>query len=219
VLFNIYLHRLDVAMERIGGGFYARYSDDVVFAHPDVAHAKHAARVIDAVLAERCLRLNPDKQRTYYLTAAGRSAPSWSTARGTTSVPVLGTTVSADGTVGLSHKKVRRLLREVETCAASTAAATRGPDVDRTGRLVCAVVNRVLDPQTQPFKQASSDLLRRAVTDRRQLQQLDHQLARIVLRAVTGDGGVRAFRRTPVRKIREDWGLVSLVRLRNAYGR
>jgi hypothetical protein len=33
---------------------------------------------------------------------------------------------------------------------------------------------------------------------------------------VTGDGSVRAFRTVPYRKIRTDWGLVSLVTSRNA---
>jgi hypothetical protein len=32
---------------------------------------------------------------------------------------------------------------------------------------------------------------------------------------VTGDGGVKSFRRVPYKKVREEWGLVSLEHGRN----
>jgi hypothetical protein len=37
----------------------------------------------------------------------------------------------------------------------------------------------------------------------------------MVVKAVTGDGGVRAFRRVPYRTVREEWGLTSLEHARN----
>lgn len=219
VLFNLYLDRLDHELDRIPGGFYARYSDDLVFAHPDAEVAQRADRVIDTILSGLELRVKPDKRRTFYLTGAGRRSDDWPEARGTTSVPVLGTAVAADATVALSRNKLRRLLRDVEGRVVRAAAALPPGDRDRTGRIVCSVVNRALDPRPHPFQEASALLLRRAVTDRRQLRQLDHLLARIVLRAVTGDGSVRAFRTTPYRTVRQEWGLLSVLHARNRYGR
>ena len=69
------------------------------------------------------------------------------------------------------------------------------------------------------MQQKSSSLVRRAITNREQLAQLDYWLARIVVQAVTGDRSVRGFRKVPYARIRKDWGLVSLLHSRNVWGR
>jgi hypothetical protein len=58
-------------------------------------------------------------------------------------------------------------------------------------------------------------LLAHAVTDRRQLDELDHELARIVASAATGVRGPVAFRSAPYRTVRDDWRLTSLRRVRD----
>ena len=215
VLFNLYLNELDHALSAIPGGFYARYSDDILFAHPHVAIARDAAAMIDGHVTALGLRTNDDKAGDLYLTGAGRPSDEWQDTKGTTSVPFVGTAVSAAGTVALNRKKLRRVLRELERRALRSAAAARPGDQEAAGRAVCAVLNRALAPASGPFQQASTSLLRRAVTDRSQLAQVDYLLARTVVKAVTGDGGVKSFRRVPYKKVREEWGLVSLEHGRN----
>jgi hypothetical protein len=92
----------------------------------------------------------------------------------------------------------------------------RGRDGRRSGA-VCSVLNTALAPAPGLFQQASRLYSRRAVTDRSQLAQVDYWLARTAVKAITGDGSVRAFRRIPYRTVREDWGLVSLVHSRNGH--
>jgi hypothetical protein len=215
VLFNFYLNGLDHALAAVPGGFYARYSDDILFAHPDAETARHAAATIDAHVDALRLRVKQEKAADLYLTPAGRPSTEWGDARGTSSIQFVGTAVSAAGTVALNRKKLRRVLRELERRALRAAAAVSGADQATAGRAVCSVVNKALASAPSPFQQASASLLRRAVTDRSQLAQVDYWLARTVVRAVTGDGGVRAFRRVPYRTIREGWGLVSLQHARN----
>jgi Reverse transcriptase (RNA-dependent DNA polymerase) len=217
VLFNLYLTELDHALEAVPGGFYARYSDDILFAHPDAATARAAAATIDAHVERLGLRTKTEKAADLYLTPAGRRSSEWQQTRGTSSIPFVGTAVSATGTVALSRAKLRRVLRELERRAIRSAAAVRRTDRAATGRAVCAVVNRALMPAPSPFQQASTSLLRRAVTDRGQLAQIDYWLARMVVKAVTGDGSTRAFRRVPYRTVREEWGLVSLLHSRNQH--
>jgi hypothetical protein len=216
VIANLYLGELDQALERIPGAFYARYGDDFVFAHPDPDVARHADATIDRILRRLELTASDKKRQTLFLTAAGRPSERWAAAKGATSVPFLGTTVAADGTVGLDGRKLRSLLRDVERRTQATARSLRGADTERRGRAVCAVVNRALDPRGTLGQQRSAILLRRVVTDRRQLAQLDYWIARAVVAAVTGDEGVRAFRSIPYRTLRGDWGLTSLVAARNA---
>lgn len=219
VLFNLYLSRLDHTLDQLEGGFYRRYSDDLFFAHPDPRVARQADGLIDSVLAELELRVKPEKSQTFYLTGAGHASEAWPEARGTISVPMLGMRVSAQATVALSRNKLRRLIRDIEGRADRTAGMFPDANRDVRGQNICAVINRALDPRPHAFQEASAVLLRRAVTDRRQLGQIDHLIARSVLHAVGGDGGVRAFRTTPYRTIREDWGLISVLHARNKYGK
>jgi hypothetical protein len=215
VVANLYLSELDRALEEIPGSFYARYGDDFLFAHPDPEVARGADEIMDRVIASLQLTVNAKKRRTLYLTPAGCPSASWPKASGATSVPFLGTVVSGDGTIGLDGQKARSLLRELERRTAATARTMRGAKRDDVGRAVCAVVNRSLDPRSALTQQRSAVLLLRVVTDRRQLEQLDYWIARLVVKAVTGRPDVRAFRDVPYRKLRRDWGLVSLVAARN----
>jgi hypothetical protein len=216
VVANLYLRDLDRALEEIPGGFYARYGDDFLFAHADADVARHADRVMDEVVDRLSLTVNEKKKRTTFLTPVGRPSSEWPEARGKSSVPFLGTHISGDGTVGLDNKKVRLLLRELDERTTSTVRTLNGARRDEAGRAVCAVVNRALDPRSALTQQKSAVLLRRVVSDRRQLEQLDYWIARLVVKSLTGRRDVRGFRDVPYRTLRRDWGLVSLVAARNA---
>lgn len=218
VLFNFYLADFDRQFDAIPDGFYARYCDDILFAHPDPAVARRVDSEMQERLSQLALGLNDRKSQTIYLTGAGRRSEEWPGARGTTTVRFLGCRVAAAGTVSLNRGKTRRLLADLERRAIRTAGALRRADRDTVGRTVCAVVNHALQPRPSFAQQASAVLLRKAVTDRAYLQQLDYWIARIVLRAVTGQKGVRGFRTVPYRTIREDWRLVSLLHARNQWG-
>jgi hypothetical protein len=215
IVANLYLTEMDRALETIPGAFYARYGDDFLFAHPDPDAAREAEAAIDDILASLQLTVNAKKRRTLYLTAAGRASVDWPEARGASSVPFLGTRIAGDGTIGLDEPKVRSLLREIDRRTSATARTLRGADRNQVGRAVCSVVGRALDPRSALTQQRSAIALRRVVTDRRQLRQLDYWIARIVLKSLTGRRDARGFREISYRTLRRDWGLVSLVAARN----
>jgi hypothetical protein len=215
VCFNLFLADVDREFDAIPGGFYARYSDDLVFAHPDADVALAASHVLDERIAALGLRFNDEKRSDLYLTGAGRDSVAWPEARGTSSLTFLGMLVAHDGTVSLGHRKTRGLLRDARRRAANTAAAVAGQDEQRRGRVVTGVLNALLDPRDPHLHGSAAPLLARVVTDRRQLDSLDHQLARIVASAVSGEAGPGAFRRVPYRRIRGGWGLRSLRRGRD----
>lgn len=219
VLFNLYLSSLDSALDRIPGAFYARYCDDFLFAHPDADVVRAVDGRIREVLAPLFVTLNETKSRDLYLTAAGRASEDWPQAKGTTVVPFLGCLISAQGTVALSREKRRQLLADLRHRALRTAWASRPASQHATGRLVCAVINRALSPRLDFPQQRSAGLLRRVVTDRAHLKQLDYCIARIVLEAVTGNSNPRGFRQVPYRKMREQWALLSLCQARNKWAR
>ena len=159
------------------------------------------------------------ERRTLYVTSSGRPAEEWDRAKGAPAVPFLGMRVAADGTVGLDPSPARVLLREIGRRTRATARTLRGADRDEMARTVCSVVNRTLDPRSALTHHQSAVRLRRVVTDRHQLEQLDYRIALMVAEAVSGRSGARAFREVPYRALRQDYGLVSLVAARNARGR
>lgn len=215
VLANLYLGELDEALGSVPGGFYARYGDDFLFAHPDAGVTRTAVGTMNAVLDRLSLTVNDRKRRTLYLTPPGRPSPDWPQASGAPAVPFLGTRIHATGTVGLDGPKVATLLREIDRRTAAAAATVRPARRDDVGRAVCAAVDRALRPRSGLTEQRSAALLREVVTDREQLRALDHRIAQIAASAVTGRRGPRAFRDVPYRMLREDWGLGSLVVARN----
>ena len=182
--FNLYLRELDREIEAVPGAFYARYSDDLLVAHPDAAVAREVDAVLDARLAALGLRFNARKSRDLYLTGAGRLSAAWPEARGTTFVTFLGMRVGMEGTVALGERKVRGLLREAERRARNTARALRDADDDRRGRAVAAVVNALLDPDEPVLTGGPAPILARAVTDRPQLDWLDHAVTPRAARGV-----------------------------------
>ena len=210
VAFNLYLRDLDHELATFPGAYVARYSDDLLVAHPDARVARELSDLLDRRLAELELRFNLKKSRNVYLTGAGRPSHEWPEARGSTSVEFLGMRIAMDGAVALGDRKIRGLLRDARRRAQNTARAMLERPEDERGRAVTTVVNSLLDPDRPHLAGAVASMLAGAVTDRMQLDWLDHQLARIVAGAVSGDPGAAAFRQVPYRRIRANWGLVSL---------
>ncbi len=211
---NLYLTDLDEHFQAISGGFYARYGDDLLFAHEDPDVVRSAKESAKELLAELGLELNTEKCRLFFFNGAGRVDPKEREVPGTSRVTYLGCRINFQGTVGLSEPKCREALREIRRRVNRTAAATRGRDPDSRGRLVCEAVNAALDPWAAgPLRWSS--LLASAVTDRRQLKDLDFRIARIVAGALSGRNGSRAFRSIPYRRLRSTWKLTSLVVRRN----
>jgi hypothetical protein len=212
-LMNLYLHNLDRELDALCG-FYARFGDDLLFAHADPDVVRRAGETLDARLAERRLELNPKKRRLLFVNGAGRPSAAWPEARGTTRVVFLGCAASFDGTVSLPSAKVRAALIDLRRRLARTAAVLVDEPLEARARALVAITNETLDPRSL-LARPEARLLRALATDRAQLAAVDHLVARMLVEAITGSGDARAMRRMPWRRLRE-LGLASLVALRNA---
>ena len=213
-LFNLYLTAMDRALSAIPGAFYARYSDDFLFAHPDAEVVREADRIIDHYLDSQGLCSHKTKDDDLFFNGAGRGSAAWPEARGTTTVSFLGCRVSFEGTVSLEGRKVKQLYGDVSRRARRTKEAVGAVRPEDAGPIVCAAINDSLNPRS-PCHQQSSLALRSVVTDRGQLRDIDYNIARIVAQTLSGVHGVRAFRTIGYRTLRQRWGLNSLLHLRN----
>ncbi len=217
VVANLYLNAMDDQLSRVDGAFYARYGDDVVAAHPDADTAATLTSLLGAHLEPRGLEFSATKMRDLYLTTAGRPAPAGINVQPATTVEFLGHRISAHGTISLSVSKTRTLLKDLQTRATNAARASVAEPAMRLASAVRAV-NRLFDPRG-PAAHPYANLLRTTVTDRSYLDWLDHEVALIVVGAALGERSARHFRRFPPRSLRAQFGLHSLVAMRNHMGR
>lgn len=210
---NLYLQPLDAALAGLGG-HYARFGDDIVFAHPSVEVARVAAGALQTTLSALELRTNPHKARDWYWNGAGRAASVRASEqeRGTTHVDYLGARLSFEGVSAPGEHRLRRFRRELLRRIEASARLLRElPAAERT-RALCEAVSRSLEPQLDVALPLSAGL-RSGIDDRRKLRELDHWVALRLAEAISGRHGVRAFRAVSYRRLREQ-GLVSLVRRR-----
>jgi hypothetical protein len=209
----LYLGPLDGLCAAVPGAFYARYGDDVLFAHASLEVALHTAERIDACVSELGLSLNRAKSGMFYFTQPGRPAPD-ARFRGVPAIDHLGVRVDFRGAFGLPRAKQRRLLSDVRARLRATRKLLAGSPTAERAAVLGAVARAALSPRS-PLANDLADELARVVDDRSCLRQLDYRLARLMAASLTGDASARALRRFPPRRVRRETGLGSLVAARH----
>jgi hypothetical protein len=207
---------MDAAITSIDGIFYARYNDDFIIAHADLAALHEADRRIDSLAEHLGVKRKIPKELRTALSATGRPSTEDPAYRGRDRIDCLGLSVTHAGTVSLGPHRLRRFVARIATRldAAGPALSTL-PVADRARHLVEAT-NVMLDT-TSTFAVSGLDALLEATTDRGCLKDLDYRIARKIVQVATRKPGVHGFRTLPPATLRSELGLVSLVRMRNAH--
>lgn len=212
---NLYLDPVDRLLEAVPGGFYARFGDDLLFAHADAEVVKRASAGLDATLVPLGLELNGEKRRDLFWNGAGR-APGVAAAageRGTTYVEYLGARLSFEGGIGLSQRKQRRLQHELAARVRASERLLEAEPLAVRARAVGRVIASALDPRSEVALELAGEL-GRLHDDRRRLRDLDAWLGGVCARALSGRPGARAFRSVSPRTLREH-GVPSFAALRH----
>jgi hypothetical protein len=217
VIFNACLMDLDEAMSKIPGGFYARYSDDLIFAHEDPTVAIQADQILMEHLSRFELRYKAEKAQNLYWTGAAHSTEKGSQWKGVSEVEFLGMSFHFSGRIGLRKKRLNRL-RENLKARILNASRHAGVAGELCARRICQSVNWALDPDDPSFSAGYSVFLRTVVTNRGQLKELDDWIYRTILRVAFGRDSPSVVRKYPPARLRE-WGLPGLVHDRNQYRR
>jgi hypothetical protein len=211
---NLYLRPIDVALDRIPGAFYARFGDDVIFAHEDFAVVARAAVEVERLVAERGLTLSAHKLKRLYFNGASRPSSEWPESTPTAAVTFLKAETRFDGTVTLPREKWRVLLTEMRQRIARAAELSRDASREARAAALCQVVNEGLDSKS-PFAHPFAYFLSQLVTSRQQLAELDRHMALAIAETLTGLRGPRAFRHLSWRALCQEHGLRSVVATRN----
>ena len=220
VLYNICGLDVDRICRSINGAFYARYSDDFIFMHPDPDLVVKVHENIQATLNSQGLSSNKNKSKVIYLNAAGRPSQEWQDALGCADISFLGARVSSNGTISLSKNKTRNFLRSlrerIRRCNKSFAKYSTSEALFA----VCAIINNcIFNESSKVINEKSASFILRKTTDRSFLKQVDYLIQLMIAEEISGVRGVRAFRIIAPDKLRNKYGLRSIFHVRNLFGK
>lgn len=216
VLFNLCGMPLDESLGGIAGGFYARYSDDFIFVHPDHGVVREANERAAAILQRCHLKAHEAKAQIIYWTGAGRESADWQAARGTQDVVFLGCGINFRGEIFLEKKKVRKLMSDIKKVVHNTSRALNRPSAEVAGPVVCQALSHLFERRSA-FAKRTALLLESLVTSRSQLKQLDGFIAELVVQRLTAWRHKSAFRKVSLRTLRFSWKLPSFFHRRNTH--
>jgi hypothetical protein len=214
LLGNLAVTPMDRAITSIDGIFYARYNDDFIVAHTDLAALHEADASIDSLIDELGVKRKLSKELRTALSGTGQPSAEDPAYRGRDRIDCLGLTVSHAGTVSLGPHRLSRFIARVARRIDAAGPALAQSTVDERVRHLVAATNVMLDA-TSPFAVAGLSSILDTTTDRGVLKDLDFRIARKIVQVATRRPGVRGFRQLPPAALYRDMGLVSLVHLRN----
>ena len=215
LLGNLAVLPMDEAITSIEGIFYARYNDDFIIAHSDLAALHEADARIDSLVDELGVKRKLSKELRTALSGSGQPSAQDPAYRGRDRIDCLGLTVNHAGTLSLGPHRLSRFVARVARRINAAGPALSQATVDERARHLVASTNVMLDV-TSPFAVAGVSSILDTTTDRGVLKDLDFRIARKIVQVATGRPGVRGFRQVPPAALYGDMGLVSLVHLRNA---
>ncbi len=210
---NLYLQPVDNLLSAIPGGFYARFGDDLLFAHPDANTLLEAEDLLNKQLHQLKLHRNASKDEYAYLTNNGRKDHHYAQFTASHFIHFLGFRINQTGTIGIARHISHRLLRELKQRVRNTLRLV-DKDQSQRGLMICNMLNHNFQHSSLLDEPRMKQLLD-FCTDRQQLKALDYELALYLSQQLTGCHGVRAFRKISYKTIRDQWGLQSLTQLRN----
>ena len=214
VLGNLAVVPMDRAITSIDGVFYARYNDDFIIAHPELATLHEVDARIDSLVERLGVTRKLEKEERTALCANGQPCLDDPAYRGRDRIDCLGLSVSHAGTMTLGPHRLSRLVARIATRLDAAAPALTPLPVSERARHLVATTNVMLDV-TSPFAVTGVAALLDATTDRGALKDVDYRIARKIVQVATRTPGVRGFRQLPPAVLRSDMGLVSLVHLKN----
>jgi hypothetical protein len=207
---NVYLTNLDRRLQAIHGIHFFRYADDLLVIAPDPATADLAAATIEDELEKLRLRSKPSHELN--LALADLPTPD-TTFDPATRFRYLGLEFRADGSIGLSRDKSRKICNLFRYEFRRRSARLRQiKDLHKRAAFLASLANKVL---SEGFRNvAIIDYYLRHVDDEHQLAMIDRWLAEEVISLACGGGHRKShFRALPFRELRR-MGLPSLVHRR-----
>jgi retron-type reverse transcriptase len=206
---NVYLTQLDRRLEAIPALRFFRYADDLLAVADTREAIEQAAEVYGGEMQTLGLESKLSHQHDLVL---GCTTTGDAVFPPVTRFRHLGLEFRADGSVGLSRDKFRKICNLFRYAfRRSRRQLRRQPDALQRAQLAVRIARKTLERPVRNI--AIVDYYLKHVTDEAQLRRLDRWLAEEVLHLAFGGHKKGHFRRLPFRRLRQ-MGLPSLVHRR-----
>ncbi len=215
-LYNLCGTELDKLCGAVSGAFYARYSDDFIFAHPNYEIILQVESEINQILKEQGLKISSKKNDTIYFNGAARKSEVAPDVKGSDIVEFLGARINFNEGVSLSQKRTRIFLKNLRKRIVRSCRVFKESNIAIDPNEISAIVNKSLsyDCLTVVPERASKFLFK-VSTDRSFLKQLDYLIALMVSEEISGVSGPKSFRKISRKHLITKCGLQSINHMRN----
>lgn len=207
---NIYLTELDQLLEKIPDLNYFRYSDDILMFSEQVDAVRRAKDIFSDYCARFNLADKENRRQDFVLSPSGKSVDDFS---GAAKFKHLGLEYRADGSIGLSRDKARKI-RNIFRYALKKKKSKLGRIRGMAGKInfVVAVFKDAIENGIRNV--AIIDYYLRHVDDENQLKLLDRWMAEEALAVIFANGHKKGnFKKIGYGQLRQH-GLPSLVHRR-----
>lgn len=206
--YNLYITEIDRMLAHIPHLYYSRYCDDILIAHTSPHRLQQVGQKLSQMLEALGLQRKQAKDQMLYLTMAAKM-PVMDGWLGSQKLTYLGYEIYADGSLMLSSKRQRKLLKIIRERIANTMSLCCADlTFDELGEAICQAINTAL------FDEVLGEQTMQALLECNHLgmlKHLDYLIALAVAEAISNQRGVKAFRRVSYHRIRHAWRLISLM--------
>jgi hypothetical protein len=209
---NLYAFKIDKLFDNQPSLFYARYCDDILLLHSNKEVLLEQIEILESEIKKIQLKTNIKKNT---LACFSRSGAKQDDERfeALNYIDYLGYRIASNGLFCISKPRQRKFLRLMRQRISEILKSTHFQSIDEAGTTICHALNNYMVNKVIGEQSARSIITESS--DHGQLKHLDYQLALEVAKVLTEINGVKAFRKISYRKIREKYGLKSIIMLRN----
>lgn len=200
---NFYLFELDHHLADDPSHFYMRYGDDLLFASESAIQVDLAFTKLQNQLSDLGLKTDPKKTQKIFFNGAGRAAPT-PYFIGQEHVLLLGYRLHFNNKISLPRQKMRKLLNEYDQKIRRSYRLLKEIPLSAKGEILCEQSNKSFSPDS-PFGLKGLKYLKGVSNS--YLKQFRYQIALRISSLLTGRSGVKTFRKIPIKKLIQNWGL------------
>jgi hypothetical protein len=210
LMLNLYLGEIDRYFEHHLSqnrfAIYSRYGDDFFFAHPDESKFNEIKEGFFTLVRELELEIRPEKVKSFRWSGSGF--------QGRSRVEFLGYELCFNGTLRINREKQNLLERFLRHLVRRSFAVMKDHPLEERVEATRSLLERTLG-FTRRSRHPYVDKILGLGNDRGQLQEIDHTIALTIAEVISGQSGVRAYRKVRKRELYRTHRIPSMVGRRN----
>ncbi len=204
----LYLDDIDRAIGGIAESFYARFGDDILFAHSDPKIVNNAQKDLEEKLKALGLTASREKTKRLYFTNCARP---WINDEfyGAEYIEYVGYRFEGSGCTTLKLESMQQIRQTLMFRINLTLNELLEKNIEHKATVVCKALNNALNSRHPMFETLLTNLYLQNKS-KRQSQLLDQWLLQAAAQSITGIRGIQAYQKLHPTILRQKYGLKSI---------